>query len=79
LWSVLKKEIDTDTDDNDNNNNNNNDGSELSTELSYNETKARRSMLGPSNDNDDAQSQDSNSLLYGTDDDGANAKFFSTD
>jgi len=60
LWSVMKEPpSDTDSDIY--------DGSELSTEQSYNKTKFRNSMLGPSSDSD-SQSCDSNSLLYGTDD-----------
>lgn len=61
LWSVMKQ-APSDTDDYDY------DGSELSTEQSYTKTKVRNSMLGPSSDTD-SQSRDSNSLLYGTDDD----------
>eukprot|EP00535_Pseudo-nitzschia_heimii_P000261 CAMPEP_0197185838 /NCGR_PEP_ID=MMETSP1423-20130617/12787_1 /TAXON_ID=476441 /ORGANISM="Pseudo-nitzschia heimii, Strain UNC1101" /LENGTH=998 /DNA_ID=CAMNT_0042636997 /DNA_START=248 /DNA_END=3244 /DNA_ORIENTATION=- len=47
------------------------DGSDISTELSYNGSKGRSSILGPSSDNDETQSRDSNSLLYATDEDTA--------
>lgn len=59
LWSVEKQAkapIESDTDDYD-----------FSMEASYT-PKTRTSMLGPSSDTD-SQSRDSNSLLYGTDDD----------
>ena len=72
LWSVMNHKPLSDGSDSDRGRNNHNFGaSDISTDLSYNESKGRSSILGPTSDNDDAQSRDSNSLLYGTDEDTA--------